>query len=128
VHQARCSLPAEFGLGKVLESSGTYLHEVCSQRSLFESVVDATIYRRARIAHDAAASSLGSKVHVDGEEVAGALALLTDDLPLRNKRLAACCPCGIRRLNTTWVEAKSRAVDDFSLVQRAAWVRLVEAN
>jgi hypothetical protein len=67
-------------------------------------------------------------VNVDGEEVAGALALLADDLPLRNKRLATRCPCLARWLDTTWIEAKSGTVDDFGLIERATWVGLVEAN
>lgn len=67
-------------------------------------------------------------MNIDGEKIAGALALLANDLPLRNKRLAARCPCLARRLNTTWVEAKSGTVDDFGLIEGATWVGLVEAN
>lgn len=98
------------------------------QRSLLQPVIDASVHGRARITHDAAGSSLRAEVHVDGEEVARALTLLANDFPLRNKRLAARCPCLARRLNTTWVEAKSRTTNYFSLVKGATWVGLVEAN
>lgn len=120
--------PRKVGAWSFLGSSGTHLDEVRGQRRLFQPVVDTSVHRRARIAHDAAASSLRAEVHVDSEEVARARALLANDFPLRNERLATCCPCLARRLNATWVEAKSRAVDDFGLVERATWVGLVEAD
>ena len=74
----------------VLGYSRTYLNEARSYRSLFQSVIDTAVYRRSRITHDATASALGSKVHIDSEEVARNLTLLPDHLPLRDKRLAAC--------------------------------------
>jgi hypothetical protein len=67
-------------------------------------------------------------VHINGEEVSGAHALLTNNFPLRYQRLAACCPCLVCRLDAAGVEAQGWATDDLGLVERAAWVGLVETN
>jgi hypothetical protein len=108
--------------------SRTYLNEARSQRSLFQPVVDTTIDRRSRITHDAAASALGSEVHIDGEEVTRHLALLSNHLPLRDKRLAACGPRRICGIDTARVEAEGRTIKDCCRVQRAAWVGIEQAD
>lgn len=70
----------------------TYLDEVCSKRRLCKSVIHTTVHRRSRVAMERAASTLGPKVYVDGEEGVERV-LFANHLPLGDERLATSCPC-----------------------------------
>jgi hypothetical protein len=67
-------------------------------------------------------------MHIDSKESPHAHALLANDFPLRDKRLAARRPRCARGLNTARVEAQSGAVDDSGRVERAAGVGLVQTH
>lgn len=65
---------------------------------------------------------------IDCEEVTTALALLADNLPLRNKGFTTRRPCLTCRFNATWIKAQCRAVDNFGLIESATLVGLVETD
>ena len=77
----------------------------------------------------AAASSLGTKVYIDGKEHVRLLrAGLSDNLPLRGQRLSARCPRSIGGFDTSGVILERRASKHFVGIERTTWVGLVEAD
>ncbi len=89
----------------------------------------ATIDWRSSISVQAAAPSLGLKVHIDSEKHVGLLrAGLSDNLPLCDQRLSARRPGSICGINTSRVVLERWASKHFVGIEWAAWVGLVEAD
>lgn len=68
--------------------------------NLARALIDGSIDRRPRVALRGGAVQLGGEVDVDSKE-----RLSVRGLPCRHKRLPACIPGSVGRINTAWVES-----------------------